>query len=266
MRIPDVFTQGEAYDRLMGRWSRQLAQRFVMFTGVQDGQVVLDVGCGTGALAMTIAAARPHAEVTGVDASAALVRAANACAGNGVRFLVGDAQDLRWPDASFDLTLSLLVVNFIPDRDRALREMIRVTRPGGTIAAAVWDYGAGMLMLRTFWDEALALTPAIADRDERCMPLCRPGELAAFWRDRGLVDVEERPLTISQRFDGFEDYWMPFQSGQGPAGAYASSLSMADRARLASKLRARLLPQGDAPFELQALAWAVKGRRDPSSI
>ncbi len=177
-----------------------------------------------------------------------------------VRFVVGNAQALDLPGAVFDRTLSLLVMNFIPDSTKALREMMRVTRPGGVVAAAVWDYGDGMEMLRVFWDEAVAIDPDIAARDERHMPLCRRGELAALWRANGLEDVEEQPLVAELSFASFDDYWRPFLGGQGPAGAYVVSLPAAKRDALESRLRSRLLGSGpDRPFTLKARAWAVRG-------
>jgi len=151
-------------------------------------------------------------------------------------------------------------MTFIPDPAKALREMIRVTRSGGVVAAAVWDYADGMQMLRTFWDEAVAGDPTLAARDERSMPLCRQGELAALWRAHGLVQVEEQPLTIQLSLASFDDYWSPFLGGQGPAGVYAASLPETDRAALRLRLRRRLLGDGpDRAIALQARAWAVKG-------
>jgi hypothetical protein len=138
--------------------------------------------------------------------------------------------------------------------------MSRVTRPGGVVAAAVWDYDSGMQMLRIFWDEAVAMDPAIAGRDERHMPLSRKGQLADLWRSEGLVDVEESALTISMTFVSFDDYWTPFLGGQGPAGAYVKSLSDSQRERLKSRLRQRLLAAGsDRSFTLEGRAWAAKG-------
>ena len=257
----DIFAESDAYELFMGRWSRQLAPQLVTFAGVGEGDRILDVGSGTGALAFALTQAIPSVRVTGVDPSIAYVRYAQArTPGDRVRFSVGDAQALQIPDASVDKTLSLLVMNFIPDPEKALREMMRVTRSGGVVAAAVWDYGDGMQMLRAFWDEAVALDAAIAPRDERNMPLCRQGELAALWRATGLVRVEELPIAIDLRFGSFDDYWRPFLGGQGPAGAYAASLSEPRRAALEARLRRRLLgPRGDGPFTLRARAWAVKG-------
>ena len=160
----------------------------------------------------------------------------------------------------FDRTLSLLVVNFIPDTRKALDEMMRVTKPKGTVAAAVWDYGEGMEMLRVFWDEAIALTPAHAAKDERDLPLCRRGDFAGLWRGQGLQDVVEEALTIETRFESFDDFWKPFLEKQGPAGAYAASLSVEDREALRLRLRGRLLGAGpDKAIVMNARAWAVRG-------
>ena len=221
-----IFSEAQAYERFMGRWSRSLAPLFVRFAGVRDGDGVLDVGSGTGALTAAVAKMAPSGRIVGIDPAALYVALAQSQHGSTlVHFEVGDAQQMRFDDAMFDRTMSLLVVNFIPDVRKALGEMTRVTKSKGTVAAAVWDYGEGMEMLRAFWDEAVALTPAAAAKDERNMPLCRRGDLAALWRDQGLQDVVEEALTIETRFASFDDFWRPFLEKQGPAGAYAASLS-----------------------------------------
>jgi SAM-dependent methyltransferase len=259
-----MFSGGEAYERFMGRWSRQLARVFLDFAGVADGDTVLDVGSGTGALTAAIAAAAPSSRVTGIDPAPAYVDFARSRRpGPLVEFEVGDAQKLRFAEGSFDRTLSLLNLNFVPDHAKALDEMIRVTRPGGVVAGAVWDYSRGMEMLRTFWDEAIALRPDHEARDERHMRLCRPGELAALFSGRGLQDVVGRALTIETTFSSFDDYWSPFCEKQGPAGALVAALSDSDRERLRQRVRARLLGDGpDRPIELRARAWSARGRRD----
>jgi SAM-dependent methyltransferase len=258
-----MFSAGEPYERFMGRWSRRLAPLFVRFTGVLDGDAVLDVGCGTGALTTAVAAACPSCTIVGVDPAAPYVAAARAQhAGDRVRFEVGDARQLPFGDASFDRTVSALMLNFVPDRELAVQEMLRVTRPGGTVAAAVWDYADGMEMLRVFWDEAIAADPASDGRDERHMPLCRAGELTELWRARGLADIVEQPLTIDMRFASFDEYWLPFLDAQGPAGAYVASLSSGTREQLRLRLRKRLIGEdADRPVILGGRAWAVRGKR-----
>jgi SAM-dependent methyltransferase len=255
-----MFSEGEGYERFMGRWSRRLAPLFVEFAQVGQGDVVLDVGSGTGALSLAVAAIA-SARVTGIERSAAYVRHAREHAENDrVRFEVGDATALPFLDNTFDRTLSMLVLNFVPDPAVALDQMIRVTRPGGVVAAAVWDYGDGMGMLRVFWDEAVALAPAAASRDERHMPLCARDAQAELWLAHGLRDVDEQPLTFEMAFSSFDDYWRPFCSGQGPAGVYVSSLAEPDRQALQSRLRNRLVSDApDAGFTLPARAWAVRG-------
>jgi len=256
-----IFSLAQAYERFMGRWSRRLAPLFVRFAGVHDGDTVLDVGSGTGALTAAIAKMAPSSRIFGIDPAAPYVALAQSQPGSMlIRLEVGDAQQMRFDTATFDRTLSMLAVNFIPDVRKALSEMTRVTKPDGTVAAAVWDYGEGMEMLRAFWDEAVALTPAAAAKDERSMPLCRRNDLAALWREHGLRDVVEEGLTIETRFASFDDFWTPFLEKQGPAGAYASSLPAADREALRLRLRQRLLGDGpDRIIVMHARSWAVRG-------
>ncbi len=256
-----MVSESDGYERFMGRWSRRLATLFVQFAGVRSGDDVLDVGCGTGALT-TAAATVPCVRAVGVDPSSEFVKAAQrAIGGDWVRFQVGDASALAFADATFDRTLSMLVLNFVPDAAWAVREMIRVVRPNGVVAAAVWDYGEGMEMLRRFWDEAVALNPSAPGRDERHMPLSRRGELSALWRDCGLGDVDEAALELDMAFASFDDFWQPFLCGQGPAGAFATALTEPARQALRERLRDRLV--GPAPhhggFTLAARAWAVRG-------
>jgi SAM-dependent methyltransferase len=254
-------SSGDAYERFMGRWSRDVAPLLAKFAGVSSGDTVLDVGSGTGALTAAVAAAAPSSRIVGIDPSAPYVAFAKARhSGNLVRFEVGDAQQLLFLDGRFDRTLSLLVLNFVRDPSRALDEMIRVTKRGGTIAAAVWDYGQEMGMLRVFWDEAVALNPAADARDERHMPLCHEGELGALWRKHGLQHVSEEALTIRTPFASFDDYWSPFLEKLGPAGAYVATLAESEREQLRLRLRRQLLGDApDHPIVLAARAWAVRG-------
>src|SRR5271167_1173926 len=187
-----MFAASAGYERFMGRWSRLLAPAYIAFAGVKNGDRVLDVGTGTGSLAAIVEASMPASEVVGVDPSEGFIAYAQKNAKSPrVRFEVGDAQALKFEDASFDNTLALLVMNFVPDENKAVAEMRRVTRAQGTVSACVWDYDAGMQMLRFFWDEAVAIDPAIEPKDERHMKFSRQGELGDLWRKAGLINVKE---------------------------------------------------------------------------
>jgi SAM-dependent methyltransferase len=257
-----MFTMSEGYERFMGRWSRLLAPEYIGFAGVRNGERILDVGTGTGSVASALAAAMPSSEIVGVDPSEALIAYARSnTRSDRVRFEVGDGQALRHQDASFDQTVSLLVMNFVPDHEKAIGEMRRVTRPGGSVSACVWDYNAGMEMLRFFWDEVVALDPAMEPKDERHMKLSREGDLGTLWRKAGLTDVQERGLTIEQRYASFGDYWEPFLKGAGPGGAYVVSLNDERRRQLQARLQKRLFGhRPDGAFTLKARAWCVRGK------
>jgi len=256
----DLFSGPAAYERFMGRWSRELAGLLVRFAGVRDGDTLLDVGAGTGSIAAAVAST-PATRIVGLDPAAAYVAFAQARYGNErTRFTVGDGQRIPFHDGAFDRTLSLLAINFVPDPQKAVAEMTRVTRRGGIVAAAVWDYGDGMEMLRLFWDTVVALRPNDAQNDERHMRLCRRGELATLWRSGDLQDVTEDALTVTTAFASFDDYWNPFLEKQGPAGHYVAALPAPDRDALQRALRQRLIGDGpDHAFTLTARAWAARG-------
>jgi SAM-dependent methyltransferase len=256
-----MFAASAGYERFMGRWSRLLAPHYIAFAGVKNGNRVLDVGTGTGSVASAVAAAMPASEIVGIDPSEGFIAyATKNSKSTQVRFEVGDAQALKLNDASFDHTLSMLVINFIPDHNKAIAEMRRVTRAQGIVSACVWDYDAGMQMLRFFWDEAIALDPAIEPKDERHMKLSRQGQLGDLWKSAGLVNIKEQPLVIEQAYSSFNDYWEPFTRGAGPGGAYVVSLSQDRRELLESRMRKRLLgDRHDGPFKLSAKAWCARG-------
>ena len=261
-RPPKMFGDAEAYERFMGRWSRLVAPRLVDFTDLPERGRILDVGSGTGSLAFAIAQRKAQARVLGIDPSQEYV--AYAMSKNPfpdrASFEVGDAQQLHFPDASFDAALSLLVFNFIPDPKKALLELRRVTKPGGKISAAVWDYGAGMRMLRAFWDAAAHIDPEAERLDEKHMPLCRAGELSALWRQGGLEDVSEHSIDIRMRFGSFAEYWDPFLLGQGPAGAYVRSLDRDKLQALRNEVKLRLSYSAEStPLVLSARVWSVRG-------
>ncbi|MET1061547.1 MAG: methyltransferase domain-containing protein [Aeromicrobium sp.] len=249
-------TTRTAYDRYMGRYSDRLAVSFLSFTGGEPGQRALDVGCGPGALTQALATGLGATHVAAADPSTLYVAACAArVPGADVRRAV--AADLPWAGGEFDLVVSQLVLNFLPDPAVGLAEMLRVTRPGGTIAACTWDYAGGMTMLRTFWDAALDVDPGAPD-ETRSMRFTTEGELAGLWEGAGLADVATRELAVSVTYSGFDDYWTPFTLGVGPGGAYTASLDTGRLTRVRGACFRRLgSPTGS--FTLDARAVAVRG-------
>ncbi len=246
----------DAYDRYMGRYSRLLAPLFADFVRLGHEWRVLDVGCGPGALTSELASRVRADRVAGADPSPGFV---SACAERvpGVDVRVAPAEELPWPDGSFDAVLSQLVVSFLADADSALREMRRIVRRGGLIAGCSWDYGGGMQMLRTFWDSACALDPTAPD-EGRVMVYTDQSSLQQLWQRTGLSEVEVAPLVVRVEYADFADYWQPFLTGTGPGGRYCVSLEDRHRAALREECFRRLsTPTG--PFTLTARAWAVRG-------
>jgi SAM-dependent methyltransferase len=260
-RPADAWAHGVAYEAYMGRWSRAVARAFVDWLGERPDAAWLDVGCGTGALAETIVAAPGAASLHAVDSSHEYAAHTHARLSDGrVTFAVADARALPFASSCVDVAVSGLVLNFVPDPALAVAEMRRVARVGGTVAAYVWDYAAGMRMLRVFWDSAIALDPGAAPLDEgRRFPLCHPAALAEVWERVGLQDVEGCVLEIAMRFRNFDDYWLPFLGGQGPAPGYVRQLAPAQRERLRQQLHTTLPIAADGTITLAARAWAVRG-------
>ena len=258
---PTVFRDAEAYERFIGRWTQRLAPLLLEFAGVRDGDRILDVGSGTGSFALAVAAATRRSEVVGIEPAAAFVAYAKTRTRDPrVRFEAGDAQSLPYADRSFDRAVAMLVVQFIPEADPAVAEMRRVTRPGGTVAACVWDATGGMEMLRVLWDAAVALDPAAAVHHDGQRPLSRPGEVVALWQGAGLRDVHETGLVIPLDFASFEDLWAPNLTGVGPVGAYVATLAPDRQQALRDHLYATVVgPGADGPFTLRARSWAVRG-------
>ncbi|MHA6620239.1 class I SAM-dependent methyltransferase [Pseudonocardia sp. DLS-67] len=263
MSGPEVWNAGDAYERYVGRWSRRVAESFVRRLDVPAGARWLDVGCGTGALTAAVLRVACPDEVQAVDSSGGfLAHARHLVPDPRVRFSMGDARALPFPDGRFDVVVSGLVLNFVPEPAAAAGELARVAVPGGVVAAYLWDYADGMQMIRHFWDAAMALDPAVAEQDEgRRFPLCRPEPLRALWLGAGLTDVEVAPIEVSTRFRDLDDYWSPFLGGQGPAPGYVGSLDDDRRAALYGLLRERLPVAPDGSISLSARAWAVRGSR-----
>jgi SAM-dependent methyltransferase len=176
----------------------------------------------------------------------------------GVDARVASAEALPFGDRSFDAAIAQLVVHFMKDPVRGVAEMRRVTRAGGRVAASVWDYADGMILIRKFWDAARALEPAATAKDEINMEYTTPSGLGGLWREAGLGDVQVVPIDVAASYDDFEDLWWPLETGVGPAGAYAAALSDDDREALKDEFR-RHLGVDEGPFELNARAWLATG-------
>lgn len=257
----DVWASGDAYEPYVGRWSRLVARQFVAWIGVPPNRDWLDIGCGTGALCQVILNSVSPRRVTGIDPSDGFVSfARHKVTDQRATFQVGDAQNLPVADGSFDATVAGLVINFIPDQAKAVREMKRATRPGGTVAAYVWDYAGEMQMMRRFWDAAVALDASAIPLDEgRRFPVCDPEPLASLFRHAGLDEVVVQSIDAPTIFKDFDDYWTPFLGGQAPAPGYCMSLSEDRRAALRDRIRASLPTSDDGSIHLIARAWAVRG-------
>jgi ubiquinone/menaquinone biosynthesis C-methylase UbiE len=255
-----MFEVAEAYERQRGRSSKILAPLFVDFAGVRGD--VLDVGCGTGALTLAIAKSPAVSSIVGMDLSEGFLDYARSKIQDPrIRFEAGDAQNLRFPDASFDCCLALLVMSFIPDAPKAAKEMRRVTRPGGRVATAVWENTGANRLNECLWDAAVIVDPNAPQRTDRSGAYGTAEELSSLWALAGLTAIEVKNITFPCGFDSFNDFWLPLTEGQGPAGAYLARLSAEHRAALRARLRLDLFGnRPDGPFTLDAKAWAVRGR------
>lgn len=255
----NLWADGTAYDRYIGRWSRVVARAFLRWLDVPAGLRWMDVGCGTGALTETVLADAEPASVLGVDRSEGFLAVAREqITDPRAEFRVADAQAL--PDTRADVVVSGLVLNFVPSPEQAVAGFRRVLEPDGVAAAYLWDLAEGMEMIRTFWDAAAQVDPEVADRTEgRVYPLCRPEPLAELWSSQ-FADVAVMPIEVPTVFADFDDYWTPFLGRQGPAPTYLASLTDERRNAIRDLLRYQLPTGPDGEIVLAATAWAVRGR------
>jgi SAM-dependent methyltransferase len=245
----------DAYGRFMGRYSEPLAASFVAFAGLEPGRRALDVGCGAGALTARLVSLLGAEAVSAVDPSESFVAATRArLPETDVRRAA--AEHLPFPDDAFDGALAQLVVHFMADPVAGLREMARVTRPGGAVAACVWDHAGGGSPLAVFWRAVLELDPGA--HDESGLAGAREGHLAELLSAAGLRDITSTALTVRVTFPRFDDWWEPFTLGVGPAGDYVQQLDQRRRSELRDRCAALLPPEG--PAEIRASAWAALGR------
>jgi SAM-dependent methyltransferase len=260
------WSQGEVYERYVGRWSRLIALQFVQWLGVPAGAAWLDVGCGTGALSQTILETCSPQQIKAIDSSAVYLAFARHRLNDArVHLETADAQDLPVKSGACGAAVSGLVLNFVPHPEKMVAEMKRTVCPGGTLALYVWDYASKMQLMRHFWNAAAALDPTARALDEgRRFPICNPDSLRALLVEAGLDGIDVLPIDIETCFRDFDEYWKPFEGAQGPASAYAMSLSAEARGRLRGRLRDALPFAVDGSIPLVARAWAIRATNPPS--
>lgn len=263
-RTPMTYSNPTAYEEYMGRWSARLAPSFLRFAAIEDGQDVLDVGCGTGSLARAVHVLAPNATVTGIDPVASFVAFARHAVSPGrAHFQIGGVEALPYSAHRFDATLALLVLQDLKEPAAAVNEMTRVTKVGGIVSTCLWDFEGGMPMFSLLWQAAEAVAPEAVARQREHNPAPRQTglyELRSLWASCGLDNIQTTTLELAMEFSSFDDYWQPFLGGATPTSAFAAALDAETGGALVSRLRAKLpnVKPGE-PFILPARAWAIKG-------
>jgi SAM-dependent methyltransferase len=257
-------SDGAAYEKFLGRWTKELASPCLDFGNFPDEGPILDIGTGTGSLAFAMAARWPFRRVIGIDIAEPYLFHARQIAtiNSQPEFEMGNAIALRFEDHTFAASAAQLVLNFVPDPATAAREMRRVTRPGGTVAATIWDFRGGLVYQRLFWDTAAGFDPKAGDARDRLFSgeLALPEGLPNLFREAGLRDVQRASLTIRMKYACFDDYWRPLLGGQGPVGTYVASLGGDLRLKIEDAVRrAYCSGSPDGERSLTATAWAVRG-------
>lgn len=248
----------------MGRWSRRLAPEYVAWFGAPPGLRWLDVGCGTGAVTAAVLAAADPSEVVGIDPSPDFIAMATAAISDPrARFEVGDARDLPIETGSLDVAAAGLVVNHVPEPELAAAEMTRVVRPGGSVAAYVWDYTGEMQLIRIFWEGVDATGGADASRDLRPhYEIAKPDPFRKLFQSAGLNDVTVEPIDLPLHFPDFDDYWVPHTlAGPAPVQRFVALLDDDGKVALREALRSMLPIAADGSIDLIGRAWALRGTK-----
>jgi len=263
IHVGDGWNAGNTYEGFMGRWSRPLAREFIGWLNAPPDGHWLDVGTGTGALAAAICELAGPASVVACDSSAPFIAAARGARHDPrVTFLVAGAADLPLRERGYDAVVSGLALNFFLDPQLAIAKQLGAVHTDGLVGAFVWDYAGGMEFLRHFWDAAITVDPKAEEMDEgRRFPICHPEALEAVFRSAGAQRLTSSSLSVPTTFSSFDDYWLPFLGGTGPAPGLVAALTDEQRLALVAELKRRLGVEGGGPIELQARAWAVAGHK-----
>jgi len=258
--MKDSWESGDPYEYYMGRWSRLVAESFTDWLSPSSGLSWLDIGCGSGALSEVIISNHKPAVLTAIDQSEDFVKTAQKRLGRRALCRVGNALSLPLDNSSVNIAVSGLVLNFIPEPEKALSEMRRVTDAGGTVAVYLWDYAGKMDFLRHFWDTAVEIKPeAMNLHESERFPDSNAVALKRLFENAGFVDIETQSIEIITHFRDFDDFWKPFLGGQGPAPSFVLSLDEGEKNKLRNSLKARLPTLRDGSISMVARAWAAKG-------
>lgn len=256
-----IFSAGDKYDRGTGAWSRLLAPGFVDFMKIQEGESVLDVGSGTGVLALALAEKTRASKIVGIDLSQGFIEYARGKSKDPrLVFELGDAQNLPYADNSFDRSMTMLVLQFVPDKLKAIAEMKRITKPGGAIGTALWDAAAGMSPNQALWDAATALDLPADIPSARQSASNSAAGLTKLLAEAGLESITVTDVLIERRFSSLDEYWTPLSTGEGVPGKFLGSLSPEYKSAVKEQIRKNLLgDRADGSFSIKARAQVVRG-------
>lgn len=255
----EKWSAGDSYENFMGKWSSDVAIRFIEWLGIKPSRYWLDIGCGTGALTRSIVSTAHAKLIIGVDPSLSFTQFATEQTKQAT-FVVAGGIELPLTKNTFDVVVSGLALNFISHPLNALLDMRRVAKSDGIIAAYVWDYADKMEFLRYFWDSAVELNPdAMKFHEGQRFPLCHPHNLYAMWEQAGFKDIVVEAIDIPTIFDTFEEYWEPFMIGNFPAPNYLKKLNPIQQDKFKQHIRKTLPIEADGSIHLIGRVWAIRG-------